>query len=590
MAKIIIRASIANPSFIANQKVINATSNTSTKPSNVEIVITPIGKAIILAGDFSTGILSDEVRSVSFTQSGVKIIANVSFNQIDVGSQALVIDLPISGSTKQLTSSIKLIEISPIDNKLITNVSNYGSTSSRLVAKDSIVEHTIIGDIGKTVQVLMKSFVVPSGFKFVKQPSFKIKGSADGYTVKSVDTKDYKGTVIGRTFSVSFTFKDLIRSERVDTISFSYSTKEVKKEIVEAKTKKEEKIYSIDTGREIGPEGGLKTIVIKGVPGSSFKIATKNSSNNGYNHKTGIFDGGGGFLERTIPLARKGFGYGEFRANIRVGPSEAGGSVSTSISTGAVIDHKALAKSVKDPKVRVDIVNTPSKQYEDIQSENITLTLSCKDGGVSDYNIATPLFKDSKPTDANVLREHVFLKEFGELEKNGAYVYKGTRGHNIEVPQRITRSNGQPVGGIKHPLVFVIQTLADNKLIRINRQPRFSSDKNIKYLRASDPVGDVPLKDSVGGNRILMDAGTSVRHSVTSDTSDGGTIIFNEDMKFSVSVKGIGERVEHGVATANDDPFAYKGVVVSFQMIGLAPKESIIMDVNINNFLTIFSL
>tara|TARA_B110000046_G_scaffold185954_1_gene230744 strand:+ start:12730 stop:14496 length:1767 start_codon:yes stop_codon:yes gene_type:complete len=588
MAKIIIRANVANPSFLVSQKVISVPTNMLTTPSNVEVVITPVGKAVILAEDFSTGILNDEVNSILFTQSGSKIIANVGFNELKIGSEPLVINLPISGSIKQLTSSIKLIEISPINNKLITNASNYGSTSSRLIAEDSVVEHVISGDAGETVQVLMKSFMVPSGFKFTKLPSFKITGSSDGYVVKSIDTKDSKGIVIGKTFSVSYTFKDLIKSERVDTISFSYSMKEIKGLIVEAKNKKEEKIYSIDTGRDIGPEGGLKTIVVKGVPGSSFKISTKNSSNNGYNHKTGAFDGGSGFLEGVIPLARQGFGYGEFRANIRVAPSQSGGSVSTSISTNAVIDHKALAESVKDPSVRVDIVNTPSKKYEDTQLQNTTLTLSCKDGGVSDYNIATPLFIDSKPSDANVLKDHFFIKDFGALEKNGSYSYTGIKGGAIGTPKRQVESNKEISAGGTAPVVFIIQALADNKFIRVNRQPIILT--NEKYFRASQSVNEVPLKDSVNGNKILMDAGNSVRHSVTSDTSDGTTIEFDQDMKVKATVKGIGERVEHNVVGTKDDGFAYKGVVVSFEMTGLTPATNINMDININNFLTIFSL
>ena len=87
-----------------------------------------------------------------------------------------------------------------------------------------------------------------------------------------------------------------------------------------------------------------------------------------------------------------------------------------------------------------------------------------------------------------------------------------------------------------------------------------------------------------------MDAGNSVRHSVTSDTSDGTTIEFDQDMKVKATVKGIGERVEHNVVGTKDDGFAYKGVVVSFEMTGLTPATNINMDININNFLTIFSL
>ena len=43
MAKIIIRANVANPSFLVSQKVISVPTNMLTTPSNVEVVITPVG-------------------------------------------------------------------------------------------------------------------------------------------------------------------------------------------------------------------------------------------------------------------------------------------------------------------------------------------------------------------------------------------------------------------------------------------------------------------------------------------------------------------------------------------------------------------
>ena len=589
MAKVIIRSNVADPNFLVSQKVLEVPLNKPTIASKTDIIISPIGGASVSVDDFTSGILEEPVKSINFSQSGNKIIATVEFLEYTFDQQVTIIDLPISGVPAQTSSGIKLIEISPIDNTLISNASSYGKTSSRLVAKDSIVEHAVVGDVGKTVNILTKSFIVPSGYKFTKQPSYKISGSARGYKITTKDTVNSKGVIIGKTFNVSFTFDNIIRNERIDTITFSYSIKKVKETVVEATTKEEEKIYSIDTGREIGPEGGLKTVVVKGVPGSRFRIMTQNSSNQAYDYKTGQFGNGGGYLEGVIPAARAGFGYGEFKANIRVPASTTGETVNTTINTKKAIDHKKLATAIKlGTTENMDIENAPAKKYKDIQKEDVTLNISVKDGGESNYTIATPLFKHSKPTDANVLKEHLFFKHMGALEKSGSYDFHGKFGKEI-IGRPLKLKFGKD-GFIKpNTIEFVVLALADNKFVRVNRQPRLNTTKKSEYVRASESVGSTPDKGSVGGVLINMDAGSSVRHSVTSDTSDGTTIDFGSDIKFKVGVRGIGPRVEHGVATMRDK-WAYKAVTISVSMFGTMPKSDVNMEINANNFLTIFSL
>lgn len=588
MAKIIIRSNTAATNFIVSQKVVNVNINESTIVPDTNVFITPIGANKIFAEDFSTGILEGALKSISFTQLGDKVVANVSFNEFTFEQQTTIIDMPISATARQTTSGIKLIEISPIDNNLVSNTTSYGSTSSKLIAKDSVVEHAVTGEVGQTVNVLSRSFIAPSGFKFVKQPSYKLSGQASGYKVKSSDTKDAKGVVIGRSFDVSYTFKDLIRTEKVNTISFSYSTKKVSEPIKLATNKKEEKIYSIDTGRDIGPEGGIQVVVVRGVPGSSFRIMTQNSSNKSYNYKTGAFDNSGGFLEGVIPLARAGFGYGEFRASIRVPASTTGETVSTNLGTNKPIDHKKLVEAIKDPSIKQEIENVPSTKYEKEQKKAVTLNVSAKDGGESDYTIAMPLFKDSSPTEANVIKEHEFINELGPLEKEGSYDFKGTVLQEIITPMReLSFGKAGSVSNLRG-VGFIVMTTADNKFIRVNRHPRLSTEKDALYVRASESVSETPDKGSVGGKKILMDAGQSVRHSVTSDTSDGETIDFGSDIKFKVGVRGIGKRVEHGV-DGMPDPFAYRAIMIEISLLGSIPIQDVNMEINVNNFLTIYS-
>ena len=590
MAKLILKASLANNGFIVSQKVIDIPINTSKKLSNAEVIISPIGGKKISVSDFSTGILPVSIDSINFEEvGGNKIAAIISFNELKVDAPVTVIELPITGKTTILINKITLIEKSPISNQLITSSNGYNKVSSRFDQQDSVVEHSIVGGPGQTVSVLTRSFIVPNGFKFQRQPSYKISGSGLGYTITSNVTKNSNGKITGKTFNVKYTFKDnVIKEGRVDTITFSYNIKEEKTKILEAKEKEQEEIYSIDTGREIGPEGGVKTIVIKGIPGSSFKILTQNSSNQAYDYESGGFGSGAKFLEGIIPIARKGYAYGEYRAVVNVPASATGGAVTTSLDTGSTINHEKIAASIKDPTIVLSVKDKP-KTKEDKQLKVNTITISLKDGGESNYSICKPIYKDSKPTDANVLKTHQLLREFGNLEKNGQYQIIGNTNQNIILKKEklVFNKNVSRLGEI----TFIVLALADGKFIRINRDARFST-KDL-YVRASEAVGDTPLKDSVGGKRIVMDVGNSVRHSVTSDTSDGTTVDFGKyEMKVKIGVRPLRnvDRVKHGVSgNFPDKGIAYKAVEVKMMMDGVFGDTNLDLQINANNFLTIFS-
>ena len=577
MAKIIIRANIVDRNFLIEQRVIDVNIGSSTKIPTTSLAITPIGKAIIAAEDFYTGILEDNIKSINFSQSGSKVMANVDFYEFTPDSQLSIINLPISGFIKITTSSIKLIESSPIDNNIVSSTSSYGITSSGIANANTVVEHIVSGDAGQTVNVLTKSFTVPSGFTFVELPNYKMSNSASGYRIKSIPTKDAKGVITSMTFHVTYTFTTVLRAEKVDTITFSYSKKEAKQYITAATKKSEEKIYSMSTGKEIGPEGGSKMVIVRGLPGSSFKIMTKNSNNEGYNYTTGAFGNFDGFLKGTIPPARPGYGYGEFRANIIVPASTTGETVTTRIDSGAVIDHKELVKYIKDPTVRVDVRNIPTKNYEDLQKETITLTIACEDGGEEGFTITTPMFEDSEPTVANTLSAHFLSREFGDLEKDGVYTCIGAANTGIIQPIRILKNSGQP----SSTFTFVILSLVDDKFIYINREPRFNSSDD--YIQWTGIIATTPLKDSVSDIQITMDAGTSITNGV------GNSIVFGSDIKFSASVRGLGESKKIPTATTylSNPVNAYKAILLKVDMHGALPTSDVNMQINLSNFLTI---
>ena len=64
MAKLILKANLADSGFIVAQKVIDIPINISTKPSDTEVMISPVGNNIISVEDFSTGILPNNIKLV----------------------------------------------------------------------------------------------------------------------------------------------------------------------------------------------------------------------------------------------------------------------------------------------------------------------------------------------------------------------------------------------------------------------------------------------------------------------------------------------------------------------------------------------
>ena len=97
-----------------------------------------------------------------------------------------------------------------------------------------------------------------------------------------------------------------------------------------------------------------------------------------------------------------------------------------------------------------------------------------------------------------------------------------------------------------------------------------------------------------------MDWGTSVKHTVTSDTTDGTTIDFlKSKVKINVSMNGIGGKVLHGASVSDIDMSgagqveaeeAYKIIVLSIKANGTFGEGEVKAELNLNNFLSIFDL
>jgi hypothetical protein len=80
-----------------------------------------------------------------------------------------------------------------------------------------------------------------------------------------------------------------------------------------------------------------------------------------------------------------------------------------------------------------------------------------------------------------------------------------------------------------------------------------------------------------------MDAGTSITSGV------GNSIVFGSDIKFSASVRGLGESKKIPTATTylSNPVNAYKAILLRVDMHGALPTSDVNMQVNLSNFLTI---
>ena len=137
-------------------------------------------------------------------------------------------------------------------------------------------------------------------------------------------------------------------------------------------TKKEEyKIYSIDQGRKIGSEGGIKRIIVRGVVGTPFKILVSNSSNHTYNVKTGVFEAGGGMIEGVIPKGLSRSHYGETKISVKIPRTTTTETITVRLIDDTPVDHTLIESPADAEKA----INTTSGGAQ-VTKSNAIATLS----------------------------------------------------------------------------------------------------------------------------------------------------------------------------------------------------------------------
>ena len=605
MAKIILNTNLINDTYLVEYKSIETVKGRKL-PTNAEIVIAPKNKYTIDAVNFSYGLLPKEINNIEFintnkiVDSSNKIIAKVSFNPITIDKEHVVIYLPISGDSILSINEFKLTEELRLNNKVFVKEKNNYQVETMVDSDIKTTIHTIKGAPNEKVKILSREFKLPQDHYFTKQPSFKITGQQQLYSAISNNLRDKSNKTIGKTIDLYYTFPNIEFKNKVkDTVVFNYSFQKIPKAIVkEQQEEVKQKIYGVDTGPAMSSAGGEKRISVKGVPGSKFKLIVQNSDKEIYDFTTGVFETGAVAFEGTIPPPLKGAAFGELRKIIQV-PVNTGTSesiITTSLISDDLVDHA---------KIRSNYDSTVVSEATDIERVSPTedkvkqlgkIKLKVFDGGDNSYEIYRTLFEDDTPT------TEPFKFDGIEYLKDGFYELGSSEGSpgGSSIRETILNSPFRTIYGESKSITFLIHCPDDGALIRVVKLPIFNQSQD--YLRWDSAYsGEVNKKHNSAGTEIKMDWGTSVRHTVTSDTSDGTTVDFlKSKIKLDVGIEGIGGEALHGGDVADVDLgdnegilnplLGYQSLLLTINIEGNFGEGEVVPELNLNNFLTLHAL
>ena len=391
--QIILRSNLANQSIAVEQK-----SATVDKENNtVQVKIQPKEGFNIKAKDFSHGLLDGSIQKILFSDSGPNVMAivHIRVNKLLSGS---VVDLPISVITRANHHNIKITEELNVSAGVITKYTSAFSTS---VTKNGIV-YSARNDLGEKTLLFTRSFVVPKGQQFDSLPTFQINKNKERFNVV-VSTKTRNKKVAIATYEVYYTspqkYSELEELEKISFIANGYAIESSTTTVAPTSpavygsttslistTEIEDdfKIYSFDAGRVVGSEGGIRRMSVKGVPGTEFKLLLQDSNKKTYNFKKGKYEEGGGMLVGKIPMARKGFSYGEYIARVVVPKTTTSVSYSDRIIKDATIDHSKITSVEKanlETVGKVDILT----EIKINPTTSITISFDLTGGYATDF-------------------------------------------------------------------------------------------------------------------------------------------------------------------------------------------------------------
>lgn len=498
MPNLVLRTNIANKTFSTQHKVLQM----PVQPSIVELIISPSPGHAIDAKDFTFGYLPKQISSITYENFGEKIVAKVKFALTVNATKALNIQIPIVGKGVIKKDNFNLIDTTNVDkNILVSNKTNY----PKAVNGDTVI-YKINNDLGKKTLLFSKKFTLIGDDFFAGEPTYNIKTNSNNYTVVSKIERNNVNKVTSKTFDFFYTSPDVITENKDTEVDFIARTKRksAKLSSIVATTKEEGKIYSINKGRDVGREGGIKRMTVKGVPGSGYKFIISNSNNETYDIKTGSFRAGGGVIEGVIPAVKEGSNFGEAVIYARIPRTTSAETITTKFINETVI-HKSIV----------------SPATADIMS-----------GSVNEESTVSPLTTLSVTVDAtgSFIGDKVIIE-------GGSEVTTILLGAGNAETLKFTESG-------TYDYSFTVTVAGDN-FIKIARQPLFVA-----------PTGSVD-------NFVVWDSGSDKDDALT---SAGVAIPSDWDFEDAALAGGLITKISakaEGIGVLNDTASAYESVRVS---------------------------
>ena len=622
MPNLILKSNTASNAFYVEQKIIEL----PVSQSRVELVINPTASHLISAKDFYLGTLPPQILGVNFSDSNNKVIAGITLKQGINFTKNLILDIPIYTKAslktdrfniKETTSAIGKVLInttSPFPKSIINNETNY----------------TINNKLGKKSLIFSKTFTTTNGFKFSKLPKYTITGNPTRYSVNTKTKKDKNNVIISKTFDFLYTSPSATTLPQDTEINFSVSTKNYEKNIpATTPDQTQNVIYSINKGRTIGPEGGIKRISIKGTPGSLYSFIVSNADGLMYDISSGTFSNSGGTIAGEIPLPADGRSYGEAIINIKVPKSSTTQTISTQFISkestevqkdrlekadasmfdkiqgeGKVKQNKIVSVSVPTLVFNITADNASlastsvvAAEAESVSTELVTLTV---DGtAASDF-----LFKDKKVyksdgtlfgtctsvTDSTTL---VFGAGITSAIANDDVLYTyptlylGPKVKITNVAGATATSRAIFIGdegrfSLKaeksgsYPFRFRASSATDDKLVQITRQPLFVMPEDLEdnYVAWDNTEAKKALAQKADGTTIPSDW-------------DWSSVEEGANIKIAMRARGNG-KILKTTAVGGVDKYAYSEVIVEGEIsVGNPGRVTASLALNLNNFLSI---
>ena len=632
MANLVIKSNTASRTFDIEQKVFKLPFD----KDSVKLTITPREPYSIDSENFNYGVLPGQASQIAFSNLGNKVIATVQLSGKINSNNNVILDLPIFGRSTRKIDSFNIIEtVSASDNIMLS-----GSSSVQKSTQNDAIRYSIVNNLGNKKLVLSKTFTIPNGLKFSKAPTYTISENSDRYNVITSERKDKKGVVTSKTFDFYYTSPSVITASQDTQINFFATAKDYGQGTTKQNSIAAEQntIYSIDKGRNIGPEGGIKRVVVRGTPGSTFSFIVSNSNGLMYSDETGAFTSSGRKITGTVPEAAFGKAYGEAVTMIRIPKSTAGDTISTQffneepvevqkaklatttditqiekiLGEGKTKSNKVVSLALPSLTFNVtmdtDVLTSTGVYAAEAESASdgaVTLTVDNGSGGSSAATDVLFLNKKIYKSDGTLFGTCTSVTNATTLVFGGGlssaiaendilYAYptaylgpkvkiKDLAGATVTSQVVLLGAEGRvPLTATErgiHTFAFAVSAQTANRLVQITRQPLFTMPTNL--------TDNYVVWDSASATEANKAA--AVNSSGTSIVSDWDWSAVNKGAKISIkAIAGGNGKILKTTSVGGVDKYAYSEVIIKGEVrVGGVGESSASVSFNLNNFLSI---